>query len=270
MPKLKNSIETFWVIFKQCALIENSTNFQNLKIIFFFIIILLLSDDPDKPQIGHCKFQNDEIIIPTQQPTKHRPRMIRKSRLVKVTFGCCAVIFLILQFFDHSTEPKDAPVAASNLEVVTQQPLASSEVNTHQVKPVNLNLSSPSASPPLVPSKSSSSSSSASAPLLALTCVSSCLALCPAILITAASPWTTRRRILTQLQQLSKSVILIILYLGLQCSHTCGLMLKTGSWFSPSTSGPAALSTAPTTPTGPSALTTCMSRRSAMTTSLYT
>ena len=123
----------------------------------------MLSDDPDKPQIGHCKFQNDEIIIPTQQPTKHRPRMIRKSRLVKVTFGCCAVIFLILQFFDHSTEPKDAPVAASNLEFVTQQPLASSEVNTHQVKPVNLNLSSPSASPPLVPSKSSSSSSSASA-----------------------------------------------------------------------------------------------------------
>ena len=36
--------------------------------------------------------------------------MIRKSRLVKVTFGCCAVIFLILQFLDHSTEPKDAPI----------------------------------------------------------------------------------------------------------------------------------------------------------------
>ena len=121
----------------------------------------LLSDDPGKLQIGHCKFQNDEIIIPTQQPTKNRPRMIRKSRLVKVTFGCCAVIFLILQFLDHSTEPKDAPVAASNLEFVTQQPLASSEVNTHQVKPVNLNLSSP--SPPLVPSKSSSSSSASAA-----------------------------------------------------------------------------------------------------------
>ena len=84
--------------------------------------------------------------------------MIRKSRLVKVTFGCCAVIFLILQFLDHSTEPKDAPV----VEPVNpsghplQQPLASSEVNTHPTKPVNLNLSSP--SPPLVPSKSSSSS----------------------------------------------------------------------------------------------------------------
>ena len=73
--------------------------------------------------------------------------MIRKSRLHKVTFGCCAVIFLILQFLDgggnHHSDSKDA----NNLDPVTPSGQPPS-LNTVKAV-VNLNLSSP--LPPLAP-----------------------------------------------------------------------------------------------------------------------
>ena len=40
--------------------------------------------------------------------------MIRKTRLVKVIFGCCAAIFLILQFLETRTTASEATTTAGS------------------------------------------------------------------------------------------------------------------------------------------------------------
>ena len=81
--------------------------------------------------------------------------MIRKSRLVKVTFGCCFAIFIILQFLDYPKETPVEPVGTpSGLpEAGPAASAAASEaaseavvVNTQPIKHVNLSSSPSSAS----------------------------------------------------------------------------------------------------------------------------
>ena len=71
--------------------------------------------------------------------------MIRKSRLIKVTFGSCFAIFLFLQFLDYPKEASiEAPVTPSGHAPASaaSEVVALSVVNTQQaIKHVNLSSS---------------------------------------------------------------------------------------------------------------------------------
>ena len=69
--------------------------------------------------------------------------MIRKSRLVKVTFGSCFAIFLILQFLDYPRASVEVPTVTPSGQPEAPEASEAIVVNTQGIKPVNLS-SSPS------------------------------------------------------------------------------------------------------------------------------